>query len=74
METAVISVLESLIKTDGVKGVLIADEHGLCLGALGTANPNCSGIIREIATHAKSLNEDSNSQQLFTIKIEANNS
>lgn len=43
------------------------------LKARGTANPNLAGIVREIATHAKSLSEDSNSQQSFTIKIEADN-
>jgi predicted regulator of Ras-like GTPase activity (Roadblock/LC7/MglB family) len=34
MESAVISVLDSLLNSEGVKGVLIADEHGLCLGGI----------------------------------------
>ncbi|CAG8726616.1 13507_t:CDS:2, partial [Racocetra persica] len=61
------------IKTEGVKGVLVADAHGLCIGARGTANPNCAGFVTAIATHAKALNDDSNSQAPTT-KIEADNS
>ncbi|CAJ0841738.1 14965_t:CDS:2 [Entrophospora sp. SA101] len=32
MESSIVSVLDSLINTDGVKGVLVTDKHGLCLG------------------------------------------
>ncbi|CAG8547126.1 16675_t:CDS:10 [Acaulospora morrowiae] len=73
MEDGISSVLESLIKSDGVKGVLIADEHGLCLGARGTAKNHCSGIITAIATHAKTLQDDPASKSPI-IKIEVDNS
>ncbi|CAB4399903.1 hypothetical protein RhiirA5_351673 [Rhizophagus irregularis] len=69
MESAVVSVLDSLIKSEEVKGVLIADEHGLCLGAKGIVNPNSAGFISAIATHAKSLHDDPNIQAPI-IKIE----
>ncbi|CAG8570229.1 13352_t:CDS:2 [Dentiscutata heterogama] len=73
MESAIDTVLESLIKTEGVKGVLVADAHGLCIGARGIANPNCAGFVTAIATHAKALSDDPNSQAPTT-KIEADNS
>ncbi|CAG8493579.1 9788_t:CDS:2 [Funneliformis caledonium] len=63
MESAVLSFLDSLIGSEGVKGALIADEHGLCLG----------GFISAIATYAKSLHDDPN-VQVPTIKIETDKS
>ncbi|KAF9970678.1 hypothetical protein BGZ73_006573 [Actinomortierella ambigua] len=42
-------------ETEGVAGVLIADEHGLCLGARGTAKASSAGFVSSIAAHAKEL-------------------
>ncbi|CAG8509011.1 2178_t:CDS:2 [Funneliformis mosseae] len=73
MESAVLSFLDSLIGSEGVKGALIADEHGLCLGVKGIANSNSAGFISAIATYAKSLHDDPN-VQVPTIKIETDKS
>ncbi|CAJ0744942.1 9533_t:CDS:2 [Entrophospora sp. SA101] len=40
MESSIVSVLDSLINTDGVKGVLVTDKHGLCLGGSNEVDPN----------------------------------
>ncbi|KAG0227351.1 hypothetical protein BGW42_002993 [Actinomortierella wolfii] len=42
-------------ETEGVTGVLIADEHGLCLGARGTAKASSAGFVSSIAAHAMEL-------------------
>nr|CAG8454483.1 101_t:CDS:2 [Entrophospora candida] len=55
MESSIVSVLDSLINTDGVKGVLVTDKHGLCLGVRGIANSVCSGFISSIAKYAKNF-------------------
>ncbi|KAF8964449.1 hypothetical protein BGZ46_000788 [Entomortierella lignicola] len=57
METGINNILNKLTETDGVIGVLIADEHGLCLGARGIAKASSAGFIASIAAHAKELTE-----------------
>ncbi|KAF9275874.1 hypothetical protein BGZ68_010454 [Mortierella alpina] len=57
METGINNVLNKLTESDGVLGVLIADEHGLCLGARGIAKASSAGFIASIAAHAKELTE-----------------
>ncbi|KAG0195980.1 hypothetical protein BGX28_000292, partial [Mortierella sp. GBA30] len=57
METGINNVLNKLTESEGVLGVLIADEHGLCLGARGVAKASSAGFIASIAAHAKELTE-----------------
>ncbi|KAF9431445.1 Ragulator complex protein lamtor5 [Entomortierella beljakovae] len=57
METGINNILNKLTETEGVVGVLIADEHGLCLGARGIAKASSAGFIASIAAHAKELTE-----------------
>ncbi|KAJ9076886.1 hypothetical protein DSO57_1009359 [Entomophthora muscae] len=42
---------------DDVKGILVADETGLCLTATGIAPASASGYIAAISHHAKELSE-----------------
>ncbi|KAG9296160.1 hypothetical protein G9A89_014752 [Geosiphon pyriformis] len=55
MEDKIEILIEKLYKTDGVKGVLIADQNGLCLGARGIGHASSAGFITAIASNAKSL-------------------
>ncbi|KAG0318218.1 hypothetical protein BGZ97_004194 [Linnemannia gamsii] len=57
METGINNILNKLTDSEGVLGVLIADEHGLCLGARGIAKASSAGFIASIAAHAKELTE-----------------
>ncbi|KAI1318592.1 Ragulator complex protein lamtor5 [Mortierella claussenii] len=57
METGINNILNKLTESEGVIGVLIADEHGLCLGARGVAKASSAGFIASIAAHAKELTE-----------------
>ncbi|KAG0084345.1 hypothetical protein BGZ93_001275 [Podila epicladia] len=57
METGINNILAKLTESEGVVGVLIADEHGLCLGARGIAKASSAGFIASIAAHAKELAE-----------------
>ncbi|KAF9354697.1 MAG: hypothetical protein J3Q66DRAFT_401270 [Benniella sp.] len=57
METGINNILNKLTESEGVIGVLIADEHGLCLGARGIAKASSAGFIASIAAHAKELTE-----------------
>ncbi|KAF9428062.1 hypothetical protein BGZ94_003464 [Podila epigama] len=55
METGINNILTKLAESEGVVGVLIADEHGLCLGARGIAKASSAGFIASIASHAKDI-------------------
>jgi len=57
MESALEAILDKLASGDGVLGVLLADEHGLCLGARGVAKPASAGFVASIATHAYDLQQ-----------------
>ncbi|KAI7827183.1 hypothetical protein BC939DRAFT_445995 [Gamsiella multidivaricata] len=57
METGINNILSKLTESEGVIGVLIADEHGLCLGARGIAKASSAGFIASIAAHARELTE-----------------
>ncbi|CAG8618641.1 8617_t:CDS:2 [Paraglomus occultum] len=69
MESAIDSVLEGLSKADNVKGVLVADGNGLCIGARGIANPSLSGYVVAVAEQAKDLADVSS--ELPVVKIES---
>ncbi|KAF8925635.1 hypothetical protein EDD21DRAFT_448672 [Dissophora ornata] len=57
METGINNILTKLTDSPGVVGVLIADEHGLCLGARGIAKASSAGFIASIAAHSRELTE-----------------
>ncbi|RCH83307.1 hypothetical protein CU098_008438, partial [Rhizopus stolonifer] len=42
---------------EGVKGVLVTDEKGFCLGVRGIASPESSAFITAIANAANNLEE-----------------
>ncbi|CAG8433831.1 9594_t:CDS:2 [Ambispora gerdemannii] len=55
MEDKIETVIDELNKAEGVKGVLVADKHGLCLGARGIANPSSAGFVAAVASNAREL-------------------
>ncbi|KAF9897038.1 hypothetical protein BX616_006305, partial [Lobosporangium transversale] len=62
-------------ESEGVIGVLIADEHGLCLGVRGIAKASSAGFIASIAAHAKELTElrTGGNEDTPTISVEYGN-
>ncbi|KAI8346673.1 hypothetical protein B0O80DRAFT_467370 [Mortierella sp. GBAus27b] len=73
METGINNILNKLTESEGVIGVLIADDHGLCLGARGIAKASSAGFIASIASHAKELTENS-TEDTPTISVDYGNS
>ncbi|CAG8458704.1 13588_t:CDS:2 [Ambispora leptoticha] len=55
MEDKIETVLDELNKAEGVKGVLVADKHGLCLGTRGIAKPSSAGFVAAVASNAREL-------------------
>ncbi|KAG2196350.1 uncharacterized protein EV154DRAFT_524916 [Mucor mucedo] len=55
MESELISTLDNLANKEGVKGVLVADEKGLCLGVRGIAKPETAAFITSLANTARHL-------------------
>ncbi|KAG1118654.1 hypothetical protein G6F42_013147 [Rhizopus arrhizus] len=71
MESELISTLDNLANKEGVKGVLVADEKGLCLGGescvsvlcthmliktvRGIAKPDAAAFITSVANTARNL-------------------
>ncbi|RUO96811.1 hypothetical protein BC936DRAFT_141420 [Jimgerdemannia flammicorona] len=77
MESALEAILDKLASPDDVQGVLIADEHGLCLGARGVAKPASAGSVASIALHARDLTSsprDDDKFQYPTVCVETTNS
>lgn len=52
METAFIQSLEEIALQEGVKGVLVSDAEGLCMGARGSLRPFSAGTMTSIASKA----------------------
>ncbi|KAI8083326.1 uncharacterized protein B0P05DRAFT_536922 [Gilbertella persicaria] len=55
METELINTLDSISNKEGVRGVLVADEKGLCLGVRGIAQSESAAFITSIANAARHL-------------------
>ncbi|KAI8376313.1 uncharacterized protein BYT42DRAFT_574168 [Radiomyces spectabilis] len=73
MEAGLISLLDTIADKDGVKGVLLADDMGLCLGARGIAKPDSAAFIAAIASTSQELNnqgEPDANAQYPTITVE----
>ncbi|EPB81236.1 hypothetical protein HMPREF1544_12059 [Mucor circinelloides 1006PhL] len=74
MESELISTLDNLANKEGVKGVLVADEKGLCLGVRGIAKPDAAAFITSVANTARNLdNTQDNKVECPTINIEFEN-
>ncbi|KAI8346179.1 hypothetical protein BD560DRAFT_411374 [Blakeslea trispora] len=57
MEEELIATLDNLSAKEGVKGVLVADEKGLCLGVRGIARSESAAFITSIANSARHLDK-----------------
>ncbi|KAG2233674.1 hypothetical protein BDF21DRAFT_457831 [Thamnidium elegans] len=73
MESELISTLDNLANKEGVKGVLVADEKGLCLGVRGIAKPESSAFITSIANTARNLENTRDKVECPTINVEYEN-
>ncbi|CEP08061.1 hypothetical protein [Parasitella parasitica] len=74
MESELIATLDSLANKEGVKGVLVADEKGFCLGVRGIAKPGTAAFITSIANTARNLdNIQEDKAECPTINIEFEN-
>ncbi|GAA5808372.1 hypothetical protein MFLAVUS_001763 [Mucor flavus] len=73
MESELISTLDNLANKEGVKGVLVADEKGLCLGVRGIAKPESSAFITSIANTARNLENTQDKVECPTINVEYEN-
>ncbi|KAI9596104.1 hypothetical protein BDF19DRAFT_422112 [Syncephalis fuscata] len=79
MDTSLQNLLDSIMQEEGVKGVLVTDEQGLCLATRGIASVEAASFIAAISDRAAELsratidtNDSSNNTQP-TIRIEAGN-
>ncbi|KAI8638648.1 hypothetical protein BD408DRAFT_422744 [Parasitella parasitica] len=74
MESELIATLDNLANKEGVKGVLVADEKGLCLGVRGIAKADAAAFITSIANTARNLdNTQEDKVECPTINIEFEN-
>ncbi|CAO3634228.1 unnamed protein product [Mucor hiemalis] len=74
MEAELISTLDNLASKEGVKGVLVADEKGLCLGVRGIAKRETAAFITAIANTARNLeNTQEDKVECPTINVEYEN-
>ncbi|SAM03310.1 hypothetical protein [Absidia glauca] len=73
METELNTTLDNIAGKDGVKGVLIADTAGLCLGSRGIASPESAPFITSVASASRSLQQEP-SETDPTITIDYGNS
>lgn len=55
MERGLHKFLDDMSQVASVKGCLLADEQGLCLGARGWISPQSSGVITALAQQAELL-------------------
>ncbi|KAG2182961.1 hypothetical protein INT44_005942 [Umbelopsis vinacea] len=73
MEYSLEQVLDKISEKEGVKGVLVADESGLCLGTRGIAKSAGAAFVASIANSARSLSDVSeieDKSQYSTVSIE----
>ncbi|KAI9478444.1 MAG: hypothetical protein EXX96DRAFT_248395 [Benjaminiella poitrasii] len=74
MDSELISTLNNIASKEGIKGVLVADERGLCLGVRGVAKPELAAFIASIANTARNLdNTQEDKAECHTINIEYEN-
>ncbi|CAO3612390.1 unnamed protein product [Cunninghamella blakesleeana] len=76
MDTNFSNTLHSIANKEGVKGVLIADEMGLCLGVRGIAKPENAPFITSIANASRSLQEQhalENKAEYPTVTVDYDN-
>ncbi|KAI7872991.1 hypothetical protein BDF14DRAFT_1750859 [Spinellus fusiger] len=55
MDAELMATLDSIAMREGVQGVLLADEMGLCLGVRGIAKPTAAAFIVSTANAAFEL-------------------
>ncbi|KAF6201717.1 hypothetical protein GE061_004112 [Apolygus lucorum] len=55
MEANLEAELYEIMKTDGVTGAILSDEHGLCLLASPDVKPEMAGILSAIVQHASMI-------------------
>ncbi|KAI8053737.1 hypothetical protein BDF22DRAFT_742708 [Syncephalis plumigaleata] len=55
MDTNLQGLLDSIMREEGVKGVLVTDNQGLCLATRGTAPLGASGFVAAVADRALEL-------------------
>ncbi|XP_055644776.1 uncharacterized protein LOC129780482 [Toxorhynchites rutilus septentrionalis] len=60
MEEQVDLILDKVMETPGNLGCLIANNHGLCIGARGNATEASAGIIVAISEQASKLDPNCN--------------
>ncbi|KAI8831268.1 hypothetical protein BC829DRAFT_409782 [Chytridium lagenaria] len=72
MEETLDDVLDGISQSEGVKGVLLTDAEGLCLGARGKAQPSTAGSITSISNRAHRIAQESGRGDLeeATVSIE----
>ncbi|KDR17865.1 ragulator complex protein LAMTOR5-like [Zootermopsis nevadensis] len=52
MERSIIKCLDNISEVASVRGCLLADEQGLCLGVRGGISPQSSGVITALSQQA----------------------
>ncbi|KAL1932391.1 hypothetical protein VTP01DRAFT_9447 [Rhizomucor pusillus] len=57
METDLNNTLDSISSREGVKGVVLADENGLCIGTRGIGKSEAAAFVSSIAITARDLLE-----------------
>ncbi|KAI8992398.1 hypothetical protein BDB01DRAFT_778343 [Pilobolus umbonatus] len=74
MESELISTLNNISSKEGVKGVLVSDETGLCLGVRGIARPESAAFITSIAKMASNIQRvEADKLEYPTINLEYEN-
>ncbi|KAI8979208.1 hepatitis B virus X-interacting protein [Mycotypha africana] len=68
MESELIATLNNIASKSGVKGVLLTDDKGFCLGARGIAKPDSAALISSIAHTAIKLNHTQEQDSTTTTK------
>ncbi|KAI8086122.1 uncharacterized protein BX664DRAFT_334962 [Halteromyces radiatus] len=76
MEAELNTTLDNIASKEGVKGVLISDTMGLCLGVRGIAIPENAPFITSLATASRSLQDQDESdkkENYPTVTVEYDN-
>ncbi|KAI8884705.1 hypothetical protein K501DRAFT_293925 [Backusella circina FSU 941] len=74
LESELINTLNTISNKEGVKGVLVADEKGFCLGARGIAKHESAAFITSIANSARQFDSTQDDKVEYpTVNIEYEN-
>ncbi|KAI9257595.1 hypothetical protein BY458DRAFT_518679 [Sporodiniella umbellata] len=75
MDAELISTLDNVFTKEGIKGVLVVDDKGHCLGVRGMARPEAAAFITAMVNAAHALEEYSEDKVEYpTIHVEYENS